>query len=109
MGKKLLINIVEKIFVTDDNPRREDPKKIRNAIIKGCKKIAVSIGNRKQAIKTAIKEIRSNEILLIAGKGHEETQDYGNKIINFSDKKFVKEIVYKKKFSLKKNTIKISY
>ena len=91
-----------KIFITDDNPRHEDPKKIRNAIMKGCKKLAVNIGNRKKAIKAAINELRSNEILLISGKGHEKTQDYGDIIINFSDKKFIRKIVSKKNFSIKK-------
>ena len=92
-----------KIFVTDDNPRNEDPKEIRNQIMKGCKKLAVDIGSRKKAIKTAIKELASNEILLVAGKGHEETQDFGNKIINFSDKKLIKEIINKRRLSFKKN------
>jgi len=92
-----------KIFVTDDNPRNEDPKKIRNAIMKGCKKLASNIGSRKKAIKTAISELGSNEILLVAGKGHEKTQDYGNKIINFSDKKVIREIINKRKFSFKKS------
>ena len=92
-----------KIFVTDDNPRNEDPEKIRNMIMKGCKKLAINIGNRKQAIKTAIKELGSNEILLVAGKGHEKTQDYGNKIINFSDKKVIVEIIKKRKYSIKKS------
>ena len=92
-----------KIFVTDDNPRNEDPQKIRNAIMKGCKKLASNIGSRKKAIKTAISELGSNEILLVAGKGHEKTQDYGNKIINFSDKKVIREIINKRKFSFKKS------
>ena len=92
-----------KIFVTDDNPRNEDPQKIRNAIMKGCKKLASNIGSRKKAIKTAISELGSNEILLVAGKGHEKTQDYGNKIINFSDKKAIREIINKSKFSFKKS------
>ena len=92
MGK-IAKKYCRKIFVTDDNPRNEDPKKIRNIIMKTCKKIAVNIGSRKKAIKTAINELESNEILLVAGKGHEETQDYGNKIINFSDKNVIKEII----------------
>ena len=71
--------------------------------MKGCKKIAVDIGSRKKAIKTAIKELGSNEILLVAGKGHEKIQNYGNKIINFSDKKIIKETINKKKFSFKKS------
>jgi len=90
-----------KIFVTDDNPRNENPKEIRSSIIKGCKK-AINIGNRKKAIISAINELRSNEILLVAGKGHEETQNYGYKIVSFSDKKIIKEIIYKKKLSFKK-------
>ena len=101
MGK-IAKKYCRKIFVTDDNPRNEDPKKIRNIIMKTCKKIAVNIGSRKKAIKTAINELGSNEILLVAGKGHEETQDYGNKIINFSDKNVIKEIIKKRKFFSKK-------
>jgi len=90
-----------KIFITDDNPRNEDPKKIRDTIMKSCKKLAVNIGNRKEAIKTAIKELGTNEILLVAGKGHEKIQDYGNRILNFSDKKVIKEIIKKKSFTNK--------
>ena len=101
MGK-IAKKYCRKIFVTDDNPRNEDPKKIRNIIMKTCKKIAVNIGSRKKAIKTAINELESNEILLVAGKGHEETQDYGNKIINFSDKNVIKEIIKKRKLFSKK-------
>ena len=92
MGK-IAKKYCRKVFITDDNPRNENPKQIRNSIIKSCKKIAIDIGSRRQAIKTAIKELRSNEILLVAGKGHEKIQDYGNKIINFSDQKVIKEII----------------
>ena len=102
MGK-IAKKYCRKIFVTDDNPRNEDPKKIRNTIMRGCKKLAVNIGSRKKAIKTAIKELRSDEVLLVAGKGHERIQDYGNKIINFSDKKVIKEIIRKKKFFFEKD------
>ena len=100
MGK-IAKKYCRKIFITDDNPRNENPKKIRNAIMKGCKKLAVNIGNRKEAIKTAIKELGTNEILLVAGKGHEKIQDYGNRILNFSDKKVIKEIIKKKSFTNK--------
>ena len=101
MGK-IAKKYCKKIFVTDDNPRNEDPKKIRNSIIKGCKKLAVNIGSRRKAIKTAIEELEPNEVLLVAGKGHEQTQDYGKKIINFSDKKVIKGIIKKRKLSFKK-------
>tara|TARA_Y100000590_G_scaffold402968_1_gene489159 strand:+ start:3654 stop:6485 length:2832 start_codon:yes stop_codon:yes gene_type:complete len=97
MGK-IAKKYCRKIFVTDDNPRNEDPKKIRKSIIKSCKKLAVNIGDRKIAIRQAINELKPNEILLVAGKGHENTQDYGFKIKNFSDKKVIKEIISKKNF-----------
>ena len=102
MGK-IASKYCSKIFITDDNPRNENPKKIRNTIMKGCRKLAVDIGSRKKAIKNAIRELEPNAILLVAGKGHEETQDYGSKIINFSDKKLIKEIIRKKKFYNKTN------
>ncbi len=93
----------KKVFVTDDNPRNENPKKIRKDIIKGCKKNYVNIESREQAIKTAIHELKSNEILLVAGKGHESTQDYGKKVFKFSDKKIINKLIKKEKFLLKKN------
>ena len=101
MGK-IAKKYCRKIIVTDDNPRSENPKKIRSSIIKGCRKLALDIGDRKKAIRTAINELRSNEVLLVAGKGHEEKQDYDNKSINFSDRKVVKEIIKKKKILSKK-------
>ena len=52
MGK-IASKYCRKIFITDDNPRNENPQKIRNEIIKVCKKIAVNIGSRKKAIETA--------------------------------------------------------
>ena len=103
MGK-IAKKYCRKVFITDDNPRNENPKKIRDAIIKGCKKLAVNIGNRKEAIESAIEELGMNEILLVAGKGHEKTQDYGNKIFNFSDKKVIKEIIKKKESLNTKNS-----
>tara|TARA_Y100000590_G_scaffold469508_1_gene657446 strand:- start:65 stop:2869 length:2805 start_codon:yes stop_codon:yes gene_type:complete len=87
-----------KIFVTDDNPRNENSENIRRSIIKGCKKLAVNIGNRKKAIESAMNELAPNEILLIAGKGHEETQDFGRKIIKFSDKKIIRQTIIKKNY-----------
>jgi murE/murF fusion protein len=103
MGK-IAKKYCRKVFVTDDNPRNENPQKIRNTIIRGCKKIAVNIGNRKKAIIAAMRELRTNEILLVAGKGHEETQDYGSRIKNFSDKKIIKKIINKKTFLPEKNS-----
>ena len=75
-----------KIYVTDDNPRNENPEKIRRNILKNItNKNHFNIGSRAQAIKKAISNAEPNEIILVAGKGHEEEQIY-KKIIKFSDK-----------------------
>ena len=93
----------KKIYITDDNPRNENPKKIRKELLKYISKNqAVDIGNRALAIKKAIQNASPKEIILIAGKGHEEQQIYKNKIFNISDKKIIKNIKIKKKFISKK-------
>ena len=97
MGK-IANKYCHKVFVTDDNPRSENPKKIRHQIIKGCNKKAVEVGNRKIAIEKAIKQLSSNEILLVSGKGHETTQTYRKKNKKFSDREVIKKIIKKKKF-----------
>ena len=82
-----------KIYVTDDNPRNENPKKIRNELLKYIKNSKVfNIGSRKIAIRKAIQNADHQETILVAGKGHEEQQIYKNKIIKISDKKIIKNI-----------------
>ncbi len=93
----------KKIYLTDDNPRNENPKKIRDELLKNISKTkSLNIGNRAQAIKTAIQNAEAHEILLIAGKGHEKTQIYKNKILHISDKMIVKKINVKPKNLSKK-------
>jgi UDP-N-acetylmuramoyl-L-alanyl-D-glutamate--2,6-diaminopimelate ligase len=82
MGK-IAQKLCNKIYITDDNPRYEDPKKIRNQIKAACPSGSV-IAPRNLAIKKAIQSLK-NEILLIAGKGHENYQLIKNKKISFSD------------------------
>ncbi len=95
---KIAKSFCEKIYVTDDNPRKEDPKKIRKEIINYLKgSNYFNIGNRSKAIKEAISKAEPNEIILIAGKGHENYQDYGNKVISISDSKIIKKIRINKK------------
>ena len=96
---KIASSNCKKIYVTDDNPRNEKPSKIRNEIIKNVKnKNCFNISDRSKAIKTAILNAEPNEIILIAGKGHETKQIFKNKIIFISDKK----IINKLKLDLKK-------
>ena len=100
---KIVNKLCNKIFITDDNPRREKPKLIRKAIIKYIKKEKVTeIGNRKNAIHSAIKQSNANEIILIAGKGHEKIQDYGKKKFKISDFEIVRDFKIKKIKSKKK-------
>ncbi len=95
---KIAKSFCEKIYVTDDNPRKEDPKKIRKEIISYLKgSNYFNIGNRSKAIKEAISKAEPNETILIAGKGHENYQDYGNKVISISDSKIIKKLSISKK------------
>ena len=94
----------KKIYITDDNPRSEEPQKIRKELSKNISKSkSFNIGNRSLAIKKAILNSDPQEIVLIAGKGHEEQQIYKNKILNISDKKIVKKINIKTKNKSIKN------
>ena len=94
----------DKIYVTDDNPRSENPKKIRKDIMKGLKNsIAKDIGNRKKAIINALKNSDPHEVILIAGKGHETYQDFGDRKIFLSDKNIVKSLQIKNISSNKKS------
>ena len=99
----------KKIYITDDNPRNENPKLIRQMIISGFSRkiIITEISSRVKAIETAITESKPNSIVLIAGKGHETKQIYGKKIINISDKEIVKNINKKKLKFDQKNYNKI--
>ena len=89
------------IYVTDDNPRNEKPEKIRKEIVKNINyNKYFNIANRAKAIKTAIKNAEPNELILVAGKGHEDQQIYKNKTINISDKAIIKNLkINRKKIS----------
>jgi UDP-N-acetylmuramoyl-L-alanyl-D-glutamate--2,6-diaminopimelate ligase len=71
-------------IVTDDNPRSENPASIRAAIMAAAKG-AKDIGDRAAAIQHAVGMLKSGDVLVIAGKGHEEGQIVGDKIFPFSD------------------------
>jgi UDP-N-acetylmuramoyl-L-alanyl-D-glutamate--2,6-diaminopimelate ligase len=77
------------VIVTDDNPRGEDPATIRAAILAGCDGRALDIGDRRTAIATGIAEAKSGDIVLIAGKGHEQGQIVGSgaqmRVLPFDD------------------------
>ncbi|WFW29503.1 MAG: UDP-N-acetylmuramoyl-L-alanyl-D-glutamate--2,6-diaminopimelate ligase [Wolbachia endosymbiont of Menacanthus eurysternus] len=91
MGK-IAKRYADKVIVTDDNPRNEDPAKIRYDILLHCSN-AIEIGNRREAIKKGV-DIASNEnmILLVAGRGHEKFQIIKNKTFALSDVEMLKEV-----------------
>lgn len=80
------------IFVTDDNPRTEKASVIRDEIVKGCTK-AYNIPSRDKAIEEAISYLKPGDVLLVAGKGHEEYQIIGDEKVLFSDKKHILKFV----------------
>jgi UDP-N-acetylmuramoyl-L-alanyl-D-glutamate--2,6-diaminopimelate ligase len=71
-------------IVTDDNPRSEDPAAIRRAVRQGCAS-ALEIGDRREAIRQAIADMREGDVVVIAGKGHEQGQIVGGVTHPFDD------------------------
>ncbi|EOD01257.1 UDP-N-acetylmuramoyl-L-alanyl-D-glutamate--2,6-diaminopimelate ligase [Caldisalinibacter kiritimatiensis] len=83
-------------IVTSDNPRTEEPNKIIEDIIEGIERLDgkyVAITDRKEAIRYALKNSQPNDVILLAGKGHEMYQIIGNKRIPFNEKEIVLEIL----------------
>jgi UDP-N-acetylmuramoyl-L-alanyl-D-glutamate--2,6-diaminopimelate ligase len=91
-GKRSLMGAVadelaDQIIVTDDNPRSENPQAITRAIVGGIKSHTVRvIHDRGEAIGTALREAQPRDVVLIAGKGHEDYQIYGETRRSFSDR-----------------------
>jgi UDP-N-acetylmuramoyl-L-alanyl-D-glutamate--2,6-diaminopimelate ligase len=83
MGE-IATRLADRVIVTDDNPRTEDPATIRAAILKGAPG-ATEIGDRAQAITSAIGGLRRGDLLVIAGKGHETYQIVGKTKHPFDD------------------------
>jgi UDP-N-acetylmuramoyl-L-alanyl-D-glutamate--2,6-diaminopimelate ligase len=89
IGKRPLMGAIaaaeaDRVIVTDDNPRSEDPAAIRAAILAAAP-AAREIGDRADAIRTAIGELQPGDALVIAGKGHETGQIIGSNVLQFSD------------------------
>ena len=85
-----------KTFVTNDNPRDESPEKIRSEILRGKlknKNNLKGIENRKKAIEIAMKEAQAEDIIIIAGKGHEKYQIFKDKKIPHNDFEFCKSLI----------------
>ena len=111
MMGKIANQYCDRVYLTDDNPRDENPQKIRLAIKKTIDKSKIfEIASRSKAIHKAIFDLNTGDILVIAGKGHEQTQDYGKFVNKFSDRlEILKNIKLKNKIlstNLKINILK---
>ena len=88
-GKRPLMGAIaarhaDKVIVTDDNPRNEQPENIRAAILAAAPG-ASEIGDRRGAIRRSVAALERGDVLLIAGKGHESGQIVGDRVLEFSD------------------------
>jgi UDP-N-acetylmuramoyl-L-alanyl-D-glutamate--2,6-diaminopimelate ligase len=83
------------VIVTDDNPRGEDPAAIRRSVLLGAGAAAREIGDRREAIAAAIAEAGAGDIVLVAGKGHEQGQIIGSgdnmRVLPFDDVEVARE------------------
>ena len=76
--------LADRVIVTDDNPRSEDPAAIRSGILAGAGD-ALEVPGRREAIAVAVAEAGADDIILLAGKGHEQGQVVGGRTLPFDD------------------------
>ena len=99
MGK-VAATYSSKVFITTDNPRNEEPTSIIEEILAGIncesEKIDVEL-DRRTAIEKAVFYAKNGDIVLIAGKGHEKTQQIGHEFLTFSDYEVAKAALHDKK------------
>jgi UDP-N-acetylmuramoyl-L-alanyl-D-glutamate--2,6-diaminopimelate ligase len=81
----------DRIWITDDNPRSEDPAAIRAAVLAGCPE-AIDAGSREEAIAKAMSELGPGDVLAVAGKGHETGQEIAGIVHPFDDVAVVRKL-----------------
>jgi UDP-N-acetylmuramyl-tripeptide synthetase/UDP-N-acetylmuramoyl-tripeptide--D-alanyl-D-alanine ligase len=84
--------LADRVIVTDDNPRSEDPAAIRAEILAACRN-ATETGDRAEAIRNAIAGLAAGDLLVIAGKGHETYQIVGDRTLPFDDAAVAREVL----------------
>jgi UDP-N-acetylmuramoyl-L-alanyl-D-glutamate--2,6-diaminopimelate ligase len=89
MGE-IAVRLADHVIVTDDNPRTEDPAFIRREVLAGAPG-AIEIGDRRAAIAAAIAEAGPDDIVMLAGKGHEQGQIVGTQVLPFDDVQVARE------------------
>lgn len=91
MGKAASEN-ADRVVVTSDNPRTENPLSIINDILNDCEADKVE-EDREQAIRYAMREARQGDVIVIAGKGHEDYQEIGTEKVAYSDQNVVNSLI----------------
>ncbi|MDP6258313.1 MAG: UDP-N-acetylmuramoyl-L-alanyl-D-glutamate--2,6-diaminopimelate ligase, partial [Rhodospirillales bacterium] len=91
MGE-IAARLADEAIVTDDNPRTEAAAPIRSQIMAACPE-ALEIGDRKKAIFAAVKGLSEGDLLVIAGKGHEQGQIIGDDVLPFDDVEIARQAV----------------
>ena len=101
MMAKEAAKLSDRVIITSDNPRFEEPQDIINDMLAGLDKDdmrkTISIVDRREAIKTACMLAQPGDVILVAGKGHENYQDVKGVKHHFDDKEVISEIMKKKK------------
>jgi UDP-N-acetylmuramoyl-L-alanyl-D-glutamate--2,6-diaminopimelate ligase len=97
-GKRPLMGAIaqqyaDKVVITDDNPRNEESSEIIQDILQGCPQPTAIIPQREQAIFYALQHAQSEDMILIAGKGHEDYQQIKDQRLPFSDRKIVADLL----------------
>ena len=91
MGK-IACDYADNAYITDDNPRNENPANIRRDMMVGAVD-GIEIDGRENAIMQSVKELEQGDILIVAGKGHEQGQIVGDKILPFDDSKIIRKAI----------------
>jgi UDP-N-acetylmuramoyl-L-alanyl-D-glutamate--2,6-diaminopimelate ligase len=87
--------LADVVILTNDNPRHEDPVSIINEIASGMQTTPSAVPDRVQAIRAALAEARVGDIVLVAGKGHEDYQQVGDRRLAYSDRDTVRALLGK--------------
>jgi len=85
--------LADVVILTNDNPRHEDPSSIINEIATGMQTTPSAVPDRAQAIRTALSEARAGDVVLVAGKGHEDYQQVGDQRLAYSDRDTVRALL----------------
>jgi len=97
-GKRPLMGAIAErladiVILTNDNPRHESPQAILDEIVSGMRTTPTIVPDRTQAIRVALQESRRGDIVLVAGKGHEDYQQVGDQRLPYSDRETVRALL----------------